>query len=171
MGRTTRQRNARLVKCTPNTAASAASGAVVPKPVLASPIFGNWIAADAAVVGSAHLRGNPPKPCQDAALADSAGRALIVLADGAGSAAVSHLGAAAVIAGVRRLCRTLAGEVTATLDTEKAPTGRWTTLSYEELLQTVKQQPWPPTIPKPASETGLESGLHYLLWLSTAIRC
>ena len=123
MGRTTHRRDARAVKCKPNTAAPAASGAVVHEPVLASPIFGNWIAADAAVVGSAHLRGNPPKPCQDAALADSTGRALIVLADGAGSAAVSHLGAAAVIAGVRRLCRTLAGEVTATLDTEKAPIG------------------------------------------------
>lgn len=81
-------------------------------------LFGRWMAADAAVVGSAHLRANPPKPCQDAALADAGGRALVVLADGAGSAAVSHIGAAAVVAGVRRLCRTLEADLATTLDTE-----------------------------------------------------
>ncbi len=82
-----------------------------------------WQAADAAVVGSAHLRGNPPKPCQDAALADAEMRPLVLLADGAGSAVASHLGAAAVIAGVRRLCRTLESDIAVALDKETDPTG------------------------------------------------
>lgn len=82
-----------------------------------------WLAADAAVVGAAHLRANPPKPCQDATLADSSRRPLVILADGAGSAAVSHVGAAAVVAGVRRLCRTLESDLAAALDAESGPTG------------------------------------------------
>ena len=137
MGRVTPRRGARAVKrkaiaattnitgvATEDTANSAkpiTSGVVAP--VLVPPVFGNWLAADAAVVGSAHLRTNPPKPCQDAVLADARGRPLLILADGAGSAAVSHVGALAVIAGVRRLCRTLEGEVAVTLDTETAPAG------------------------------------------------
>jgi hypothetical protein len=84
---------------------------------------GHWAAADAAVVGTAHLRANPPKPCQDATLADATGRPLVVLADGAGSAAVSHVGAAAVVAGVRRLCRTLEGDLMAALDANTGPEG------------------------------------------------
>lgn len=94
------------------------SSAADPVPPFTRLLFGHWMAADAAVVGSAHLRANPPKPCQDAALADAGGRALVVLADGAGSAAVSHIGAAAVVAGVRRLCRTLEADLATTLDTE-----------------------------------------------------
>jgi hypothetical protein len=82
-----------------------------------------WMAADAAVVGTAHLRTSPPKPCQDAALADSGKRALAILADGAGSAAVSHIGATAVVAGVRRLCRTLEGDLATALDLEVVTPG------------------------------------------------
>jgi hypothetical protein len=83
-----------------------------------------WHAADAAVVGTAHLRTNPPKPCQDAALTDVSGRPLLVLADGAGSAAVSHFGASAVVAGVRRLCRTLEYDMATLLDSDDSPTGQ-----------------------------------------------
>jgi hypothetical protein len=75
-----------------------------------------WIAAEAAVVGAAHLRQVPPKPCQDAALADEAGRPLVVVADGAGSAAMSHLGASCVVAAVRRLVRTLDADFAKALD-------------------------------------------------------
>ncbi len=75
-----------------------------------------WTAADAAVVGAAHLRLVPPKPCQDAALADEAGRPLVVVADGAGSAAMSHLGASCVVAAVRRLVRTLDADFAMALD-------------------------------------------------------
>ena len=89
----------------------------------ALPLWGPWLAVDAAVVGTAHLRATPPKPCQDAALVDVRGRALAILADGAGSAAVSHLGAAAVITGIRRLCRTIECDLAAILDTECARVG------------------------------------------------
>jgi len=80
----------------------------------------SWHGADAAVVGTSHLRANPPRRCQDVALADTGGRALAIVADGAGSAAVSHLGAAAVVAGVRRLCRTLESDLALTLDAPNA---------------------------------------------------
>lgn len=76
-----------------------------------------WVAAEAAVVGAAHLRLVPPKPCQDAALADETGRPVIVVADGAGSAAVSHLGASCVVTAVRRLVRTLDADFAFALDT------------------------------------------------------
>lgn len=75
-----------------------------------------WVAAEAAVVGAAHLRLVPPKPCQDAALADEAGRPLVVVADGAGSAALSHLGASCVVTAVRRLVRTLDADFAMALD-------------------------------------------------------
>lgn len=99
-----------------------------PAPQVAPPAA-LWRAADATVVGGAHLRANPPKPCQDAALADTLKRPLVVVADGAGSAAVSHLGAAAVVAGVRRLCRTLEGDLVKILDAEPASPGMAETLS------------------------------------------
>lgn len=76
-----------------------------------------WVAAEAAVVGAAHLRLSPPKPCQDAALADETCRPVIVVADGAGSAAVSHLGASCVVTAVRRLVRTLDADFALALDT------------------------------------------------------
>jgi hypothetical protein len=76
----------------------------------------SWVAAEAAVVGAAHLRLVPPKPCQDAALADEVGRPLVVVADGAGSAALSHLGASCVVTAVRRLVRTLDADFAMALD-------------------------------------------------------
>jgi len=92
--------------------------------------YGTWLAADSAVVGAAHLRTSPPKPCQDAALADTGKRALAILADGAGSAAVSHIGATAVVAGVRRLCRTLESDLATALDTESEPAGLAETIAH-----------------------------------------
>jgi hypothetical protein len=104
---------------------------VNPAQVLASRMIPDalWMAADAAVVGTAHLRTSPPKPCQDAALADSGKRALAILADGAGSAAVSHIGATAVVAGVRRLCRTLEGDLATALDLEVVTPGSAETIA------------------------------------------
>ena len=75
-----------------------------------------WVAAEAAVVGASHLRMVPPMPCQDAAIADGAARPLAVVADGAGSAPLSHLGASSVVAAVRRLVRTLDADFAAVLD-------------------------------------------------------
>jgi hypothetical protein len=61
----------------------------------------------------------------------------VVLADGAGSAAVSHIGAAAVVVGVRRLCRTLEAEVAATLDTEFEPTGAANSLAQRIVMHSI----------------------------------
>ena len=105
-----------VVAALPDTKAEEIYPAQVPQPPMLPDAI--WMAADAAVVGTAHLRTSPPKPCQDAALADSGKRALAILADGAGSAAVSHVGAAAVVVGVRRLCRTLEGDLATALDLE-----------------------------------------------------
>lgn len=67
-----------------------------------------WFGMDEAVVGLAHRTQNVP--CQDAAIAQSAQRSFIVLADGAGSAAVSDIGAQAVVTGIARLFNTLEGQ-------------------------------------------------------------
>lgn len=50
-----------------------------------------------AVVGSSHLRANPPIPCQDSALAVLIPRPSIFVADGAGSARLSHFGSSNVV--------------------------------------------------------------------------
>lgn len=77
-----------------------------------------WSAAHSAVIGASHLRAKPPKPCQDAALADASSRPLALIADGAGSAPLSHLGAEAVVLALRRLTRTLDPDFTAALDSD-----------------------------------------------------
>lgn len=93
-----------------------------------------WHAAAAAVVGSAHLRIEPPKPCQDAALADVLNRPLAVLADGAGSAQVSHIGAGAVVFSVRRLCRTIEADIAAVLDSDKVLPGLAEALAHRIIV-------------------------------------
>jgi hypothetical protein len=130
MGRTHSRRGGRVVKRSEIAATPISIATRAPITALAFPVFGQWMVADAAVVGSAHLRTSPPKPCQDAALADAGGRALVILADGAGSAAVSHLGATAVVTGIRRLCRTIECDLTATLDTEVAMVGLGEVLAH-----------------------------------------
>ena len=103
-------------KAVPTATAEAATPAPESPPAPASPAAsalcptperGPWAAADAAVVGVAHLRAAPPTPCQDAALAEAGPRPIALVCDGAGSAPVSHLGATAVGIAIRRLCRTL----------------------------------------------------------------
>lgn len=64
-----------------------------------------WFVQDEAVVGLAHRIRN--LPCQDAAQAVSLPRPALVLADGAGSSAVSEIGASAVVRATIRLLDTL----------------------------------------------------------------
>ena len=64
-----------------------------------------WFGMDEAVVGLAHRAKN--LPCQDAAIAHATLRPFVVLADGAGSAIVSDIGAQAVVLGLARLIQTL----------------------------------------------------------------
>ena len=112
-------------KAVPTATAEAATPAPESPPAPASPAAsalcptperGPWAAADAAVVGVAHLRAAPPTPCQDAALAEAGPRPIALVCDGAGSAPVSHLGATAVGIAIRRLCRTLEYDIAAALD-------------------------------------------------------
>ncbi|PSB27088.1 PP2C family serine/threonine-protein phosphatase [Chlorogloea sp. CCALA 695] len=56
-----------------------------------------WRRVFDAVVGSSHLKANPSIPCQDAALAVLVPRPAIFVADGAGSARLSHFGSSAVV--------------------------------------------------------------------------
>jgi len=56
-----------------------------------------WRRVFDAVVGSSHLRVAPPIPCQDSALSVLIPRPAIFVADGAGSARLSHFGSSAVV--------------------------------------------------------------------------
>jgi len=56
-----------------------------------------WRGIHAKQVGHSHLRSEPPVPCQDATLAVSKPLPAIFVADGAGSARLSHLGSQAVV--------------------------------------------------------------------------
>ena len=73
-----------------------------------------WFAMEEAVVGLAHRVRD--LPCQDAARATTKNRACMVLADGAGSSAVSEIGARSVVVGLVRLADTLATVVADKLD-------------------------------------------------------
>lgn len=84
----------------------------------ARPIMPNqqWQACYEAVTGLAHRDANPPLPCQDSSLALVSPRATIIVADGAGSSAVSELGAQAVTTGLARLLNTLEQQLAQLLD-------------------------------------------------------
>ena len=73
-----------------------------------------WSGQHLAVTGLAHHEQGVP--CQDAAFASPAGRPLVLVADGAGSAAASERGGEAVVAGTARLLDTLERQVAALLD-------------------------------------------------------
>lgn len=75
-----------------------------------------WRALEEAVVGLGHRQRN--LPCQDAARTVVHPRAVAVLADGAGSSAVSELGAQAVVWGLARLIETLEKPLAEQLDRE-----------------------------------------------------
>lgn len=58
---------------------------------------GPWAAVASTAVGASHVRLVPPVPCQDACIANAQGRPHIVLADGVGSARLSHIGAEVLV--------------------------------------------------------------------------
>ncbi len=83
-----------------------------------------WQALHEAVVGLAHRNANPPLPCQDAALSTAEPRPVLLVADGAGSSAVSEIGAQTVVTACSRLLQTLDRQLTDLLDkpaSEEAP--------------------------------------------------
>lgn len=76
----------------------------------------HWQACYEAVTGLAHRDANPPLPCQDSAVALNSSRPIVIIADGAGSSAVSELGSQAVTTGLARLLNTLERQVAQLLD-------------------------------------------------------
>lgn len=76
----------------------------------------HWQACYEAVTGLAHRDANPPLPCQDSAIALNSQRPIVIVADGAGSSAVSELGAQAVTTGLARLLNTLERYIAQLLD-------------------------------------------------------
>lgn len=75
-----------------------------------------WKICGVAVRGLAHHRNG--LPCQDKVAWRSANRPILVLSDGAGSAAVSELGAAALVSGVSRFLMSLEDALSLWLDSE-----------------------------------------------------
>lgn len=81
-----------------------------------------WEALYEAVAGLSHRDANPPLPCQDAATAATHSRPWAIVADGAGSSAVSEIGSQAVVTGLSRLATTLEKQIGALLDSAEQPT-------------------------------------------------
>ena len=86
-----------------------------------------WHLCGEAVIGLAHRRKG--LPCQDAIAYHSTPRPILALSDGAGSAAVSELGARAMVAGISRFLVSLEDDLAPWLDaTDATPpdqAGRW----------------------------------------------
>lgn len=101
----------------------AAASAALPAPCDEAPRHarnnGVWRVVEEAVVGLAHRAQN--LPCQDAARAVHRPRPVVVVADGAGSSAVSELGAQAVVTGTIRLLDSLDKPLAELLDSPAAP--------------------------------------------------
>ncbi|BDA72476.1 hypothetical protein CAL7716_066420 [Calothrix sp. PCC 7716] len=80
-----------------------------------------WRRVFGAVVGSSHLRVEPPVPCQDAALAVLVPRPAIFVADGAGSARLSHFGSSAVVRYLNRFIASIEDINQEFLDQDRQP--------------------------------------------------
>ena len=98
---------------------SVAESVLVPLPA--------WHLCGEAVIGLAHRRKG--LPCQDAIACRSTPRPILALSDGAGSAAVSEVGARAMVAGISRFLVSLEDDLAPWLDgTDATPpdqAGRW----------------------------------------------
>lgn len=66
-----------------------------------------WVAQYEEIVGLAHRKSKIPIPCQDYALSSCSPRPFVIIADGAGSSAVSDIGSKSVVIGLSRLIHTL----------------------------------------------------------------
>lgn len=84
--------------------------------VATPPLMPDWHGSAATLVGLAHLRHTPPQPCQDAACVVEGKRPVLIVADGAGSAALSHQGSQVLVNGLRRFLHTLADDYAIALD-------------------------------------------------------
>ena len=80
-----------------------------------------WEGIYEAVPGLSHRDARPPLPCQDAAIVSDGSRPWVIVADGAGSSAVSEIGSQAVVTGLNRLAHTLQKQLASLLDEPAAP--------------------------------------------------
>ncbi|MDD3018454.1 MAG: protein phosphatase 2C domain-containing protein [Comamonas sp.] len=104
----------------PGKARPSAAALLTPVPVpVPSVALQSWQLTGAAITGLAHWQKH--LPCQDAVRWSQQPRPVLVLADGAGSAAVSELGAQALTQGMLRFIASLEDEVSAWLDQEHSP--------------------------------------------------
>lgn len=110
--RTTRTKRTRRASAPEATTTAAPPSAPTPQPLLPDA----WHAQHEAVVGLTHRNAEPPLPCQDAACARVQPRPCVIVADGAGSSAVSEIGAQAVVTGLARLLHTLEHQASQLLD-------------------------------------------------------
>jgi hypothetical protein len=85
------------------------------------PLTGDWYVVAEAVVGLSHRRADPPLPCQDAFCISNKPRVTLLVADGAGSAAVSEIGANAIVYSCQRLLHTLDDQIAELLDKNDEP--------------------------------------------------
>ncbi len=84
----------------------------------------NWLGIAEVAAGTKHLQANPPVPCQDAAIAHAGAgvRPCAFVADGAGSAPLSHFGAQAAVLRLSHLAISLEDIHAQMLDTPQVPT-------------------------------------------------
>lgn len=95
-----------VIGCTENEAEQ--------KPVVESIPLSTWHLCGEAVIGLAHRRKG--LPCQDAVAYRDTPRPILALSDGAGSAAVSELGAQALVTGITRFLMSLEDDLAPWLD-------------------------------------------------------
>lgn len=81
-----------------------------------------WFAQYEIVAGLSHRKSTIPLPCQDSAFAFTAPKPTIIIADGAGSSAVSDLGSKAVVMGLARFIKTMGNYFSDLLDNESSQT-------------------------------------------------
>ncbi len=75
-----------------------------------------WLSQHEIIAGLRHCDAEPAIPCQDAAASGISPFPFVIVADGAGSAAVSDWGARAVVVALSRLLKTLHRHLAAVLD-------------------------------------------------------
>jgi hypothetical protein len=80
---------------------------------------GRWHASGETIVGLSHRK--KKLPCQDAIAWRISPRPILALSDGAGSAAVSEMGAAALVSGIPRFLTSLERDISGLLDSPTEP--------------------------------------------------
>ena len=93
----------------------------------------NWNSQYEAICGVSHINKSLKIPCQDSVVSSHDTRAMVILADGAGSAAVSEIGSQAVVLGVSRFLFTLENDLKNLLDSTEI-TGNRTVQTFSLLI-------------------------------------